>query len=148
MVVAFLAVGREGLETALILWTATRTATGRDLPEAATTTAAADRRRAGHRDRGGARLLRLQGCRPINLTRFFTWTGALLVLVAAGVLSYGMHDLQEAGVLPGLDNSVRRQPRAVEPGSLLGDAAQGDLQLLPGDHVGRGRWSGSRTSPS
>ena len=36
--VAFLAVGREGMETALILWTATRTATGRDLPETAPVT--------------------------------------------------------------------------------------------------------------
>ena len=37
-VVAFLAVGREGMETALILWSTTRTATGRDLPETAPVT--------------------------------------------------------------------------------------------------------------
>ena len=35
---------------------------------------------------------------------FFTWTGVLLILVAAGIFKYGVHDFQEAGVLPGLNN--------------------------------------------
>ncbi len=97
VLVAVLAVGREGLETALFLWSATEAVT-RDSD-------------ATWQPLLGAGLgivtavllgyLLYRGAIRINLSRFFTWTGAFLILVAAGVLSYGVHDLQEAGVLPG-----------------------------------------------
>lgn len=94
VVTSFFAVGREGLETSLFIWTAVQ-ATGD-----------------GVRPLIGALLglatsvvlgwLFYKGALRINLARFFRWTGAMLVVVAAGVLAYGMHDLQEAAILPGL----------------------------------------------
>jgi hypothetical protein len=58
--------------------------------------AAADRLRSAASPRGRARLPDLRGAVRINLAKFFTWTGALLILVAAGIFKYGVHDLQEA----------------------------------------------------
>ena len=37
----------------------------------------------------------------LNLATFFRYTAILLIVVAAGVLAYGLGDLQNAGVLPG-----------------------------------------------
>ena len=79
VVVAMLAVGREGLETALFLWAATQAATRRDR--------ARPPRRCSARASASliAALLGYliyRGALRINLTRFFTWTGAFLIVVA------------------------------------------------------------------
>lgn len=54
-----------------------------------------------------------RGARRIDRCRFFTWIGALLIPVAAGITSYGVGDLQAAGVLPGFFS------RAWDLGALL-----------------------------
>ena len=41
-----------------------------------------------------------KGSRRLNLGVFFNVTGALLIFFAAGLLAYGIHELQEAGVFP------------------------------------------------
>jgi high-affinity iron transporter len=92
---AFLAVAREGLETALLFFAAVRGATGDAGPLTAILAGIATAVALG--------LLLYASVVRINLGRFFTWTGVLLVLVAAGIGKYGVHDFQEAGVLPGLN---------------------------------------------
>ena len=138
VVVAVLAVGREGLETALFLWAATQAGT-RDVVGAATPT---------WQPLLGAALgiltavalgyLIYRGALSINLSRFFTWTGAFLIVVAAGVLAYGVHDLQEARFLPGARRPRLRRVRLSRHEHLVRRPAQGHLQLLAGHHQARG----------
>ena len=62
----------------------------------------------------------MRGIMKINLAKFFTWTGAFLIIIAAGVFSYGLHDLQEANILPGLNNVVFESYKYIDPSSFLG----------------------------
>jgi high-affinity iron transporter len=130
--VAFLAVGREGMETALILWSNTRTATGRDLPEGVQETweplvAAV----LGLLTAVALGYLIYRGAITLNLTVFFTWTGFFLILVAAGVLSYGVHDLQEAGVVAGLNSHLFDVSHLIPPSSWYGTLLKGILNFSP-----------------
>jgi high-affinity iron transporter len=95
-VMAFLAVVREGLETSLIFYSAAQLAGSNQRPLLALAAGVATAVLIGY-------LMYATAVR-VNLSVFFTWTGALLILVAAGILKYGVHDFQEAGVLPGLNN--------------------------------------------
>jgi high-affinity iron transporter len=127
VLVAMLAVGREGLETALFLWAATQatTATGRStaLPLIGAVVGLATAIVIGY--------LFYRGALRINLGKFFTWTGAILIVVAAGVLSYGVHDLQEAGVLPGL-NSLAFDLRGVfTEDTWIGTLLKGTVNFTP-----------------
>ncbi|MQY11206.1 Ferrous iron permease EfeU [Streptomyces sp. RB5] len=99
VLVAFLAVGREGMETSLFIWTSVRTSTdGSTQPMLGALAGIATAVVLGW--------LFYRGAVRINLAKFFTWTGAALVVVAAGVLAYGVHDLQEAEFLPGLTSQA------------------------------------------
>ena len=114
---ALLAVGREGLETALFLWSATQAATA----PAASTTWPLLGALLGILTAVAMGYAFYKGVLKINLSKFFKWTGVILIVVAAGVLAYGVHDLQEAGILPGLEQpGLRRQP--ADPADLRGSA--------------------------
>ncbi len=133
--VAMLAVGREGLETALFLWAATQagtrdgdTATWEPLLGAGLGLATAV----------VLGYLLYRGAIRINLTKFFTWTGAFLILVAAGVLSYGVHDLQEASFLPGLSNIAFDVSDTIDPTTWYATVLKGVLNFSPGHHQARG----------
>ena len=67
----------------------------------------------------------------INLTRFFTWTGVFLIIVAGGVLAYAVHDLQEAHVLPGLNNLAFDVSHVIPPTSWYGTLLKGVFNFSP-----------------
>ena len=113
VLLAALSVGREGLETTLFIWSATRTA-GQEANAIPMLGALVGIAIAVVMAWG-----MMRGMMRINLPRFFTITGAFLVIVAAGVLSYGIHDLQEAAILPGL-NIAFESYRYIDPSSFVG----------------------------
>jgi high-affinity iron transporter len=125
--VAFLAVGREGLETALFLWSATQAATDSTGSVIGPLLGAL----LGILTAVAMGFAFYKGVLKINLSKFFKWTGAILIVVAAGVLAYGVHDLQEAGILPGLNNLAFDVSEQIPPSSWLGTILKGTLNFSP-----------------
>ncbi|MEU6082992.1 iron uptake transporter permease EfeU [Streptomyces sp. NPDC047108] len=121
---AFLAVGREGLETALFVWRAVKaTDDGTSRPLIGVVLGLATAVAMGW--------LFYRGALRINLAKFFTWTGGLLVIVAAGVLAYGFHDLQEARFLPGLGTKAFDISATIPPDTWYGTLLKGTVNFQP-----------------
>jgi len=120
---AFLSVGREGLETTLFLWTAAKASgqTAGPLVGAAIGIAAAVilcwllYRRAVH----------------LNVGVFFNRTAVALIVIAAGVLAYGLGDLQDAGWLPGHTWVAFDLTAHIDPGSWWASIITGITELSP-----------------
>ncbi|MFE7898486.1 iron uptake transporter permease EfeU [Streptomyces sp. NPDC057424] len=121
---AFLAVGREGLETALFVWASVHAASdGTPRPLLGVALGLLTAILLGW--------LFYRGALRINLAKFFTWTGGMLVVVAAGVLAYGFHDLQEADFLPGLTDKAFDITGTIPPDSWYGTLLKGILNFQP-----------------
>lgn len=122
--VGFLAVGREGLETAIFFYaTAQAAGAGNNLPLLGWLVGFAGAIVLG--------ILLYRGALRIDLGRFFRWTGVALVLVAGGILAYGIHDLQEAGVLPGQDTLAFDVSGVLDPGTWYAALLKGTLNITP-----------------
>jgi high-affinity iron transporter len=122
--VAFLGVGREGLETAIFFYATTEAAGQGEIQPMLGWIIGL----------GGAVLMGIaiyRGVLRINLGLFFRYTGILLIIVAAGILAYGIHDLQEAGFLPGLNNLAFDVSAAVPPDSWYGTLLKGIFNFSP-----------------
>lgn len=118
---ALLAVGREGLETALFIYPTFQAQGAGAGPAVGAVLGLATAVFLGW--------LLYRGAVRLDLGKFFRFTGIALIVIAAGVLAYGVHDLQEAGILPGLDNLAWSLSYSVD--SILGTLLKGVFNISP-----------------
>ena len=121
--VAFFAVIREGLETAIFLWAGIR-ASG----DGTTAVLGAV---LGLLTAVVLGFFMYKGAVRLNLTALFTWTGALLVIVAGGILRYAVHEFQELGWLPGEDNIAIDVSSTFPPDGVVATFVRGLVSLSP-----------------
>ena len=125
--VAFFAVVREGLETAVFMVSAVQVSGSFSASVIGLVIGLAISVVTGY--------LVFKGVLKLNLGKVFSVIGAALIVVAAGVLAYGVHELQESGALPFLDNTVVDVTSVIDPEGLVGSLLKGFLafrgQLSP-----------------
>ena len=120
---AFLAVLREGLETAVFLLATFQNSTN---PVATGLGALI-----GIGVAVGLGIAIFRGGVRINLSRFFRITGFVLAIVAAGLLSLGVHAAQEAGWITSLQSPAFDLTWLVAPGTIRASLLTGVLGLQP-----------------
>jgi high-affinity iron transporter len=123
VLLAFLTVGREGVETSVFLWAAAQGVASTLLATVGAVLGIATAIALG--------LLIAKGLVRVNLGKFFAITGAFLILIAAGVLSHGSGDLQSAGLLPGAHAIAYDITRTVPADGVLATVVGGVLGLSP-----------------
>lgn len=124
---AFLAVLREGFETSVFLLAA--------FQDASDTTAAGAGAVLGLVAAIAIGLGLYRGGVRLNLTRFFRFTGIVLVFVAAGLLASAAHTGHEAGWINGLQGQAVDLGWLVQPGTISGSLLTGMLGLQPAPTV-------------
>jgi high-affinity iron transporter len=94
-IVAFTAVIREGVETALFLFGQVTAAADAEVGALSTLVGAL----IGLIIAIGIGYALYRGAQVINLRTFFRWTGIALIFIAAGLLSHAVHEFVEIGVI-------------------------------------------------
>jgi high-affinity iron transporter len=120
---AFVSVAREGIETALFVWPAVQAAGSGWEPLVGVFLGLALAVVIGY--------LLYRRAIAFNLGRFFTWTGAALVIVAGGVLAYGIAEFQEIGVLPGAESIAFDVSGVIAPDGFAAALLRGILNIHP-----------------
>ena len=121
VLVSFLAVGREGFETALFMVGYAEAETAWPLIGLVIGVIAA----------AGIAWAMYAGAVRINLAKFFTYTGLFLIIVAAGILSYGIGALQTVGWLPGHGHRAFDISASLDWSAWYGQILQGVFNLTP-----------------
>ncbi|MGW1737823.1 iron uptake transporter permease EfeU [Nocardia sp. NPDC001965] len=114
---AFLAVGREGVETALLMVGYAENASGSQWPLIGLL--------GGIAVAAVLTVAMYLGAVRIDFGTFFRYTGALLIVVAAGILAYGIRALQTANWLPGVSRYAFDISSWFSMSSWYGTVAQG-----------------------
>jgi high-affinity iron transporter len=120
---AFVSVAREGIETALFVWPAVQAAGSGWEPLVGVFLGLAVAVTIGY--------LMYRRAIAFNLGRFFTWTGAALVIVAGGVLAYGIAEFQEIGLLPGENSIAFDVSGVIAPDGFVAALLRGILNIHP-----------------
>jgi high-affinity iron transporter len=121
LALAFLAVGREGVETALFMVGYAEAASTWPLIGLIVGVLIAAVLAYGI----------YAGAVRINLAKFFKYTGTFLIVVAAGILSYGIGALQTVDWLPGLANRAFDISSWFNWSSWYGEVIQGVFNITP-----------------
>jgi high-affinity iron transporter len=120
---AFFAVIREGVEMVLLVFAAAQAA--------AQTLAPLLGMLAGVGSAVALGWLMHAAVARVNLSRLFSWTAVLLIVVAAGIAKYAVHGFQTAGVLPVGTASAYDVSGAVGPASWYGTLLTATVNLTP-----------------
>ncbi|GEE00855.1 iron transporter [Gordonia spumicola] len=120
---AFLAVGREGFETALLMVGYAESGDSGPWPLIGLLL--------GVLVAVGLTFLLYRGAIRIDFNRFFFYTGLFLIVVAAGIASYGVHALQVYGWLPGLHNVAFDITSSYDQSAWYGEVLQGIFNFRP-----------------
>jgi high-affinity iron transporter len=123
VVLGVVSVGREGVETALFVWASISSSGNAVLGTLGAIV--------GILVSVVIAYLIYRGLVRINLSKFFFSTGIFLVIVAAGVLAYGVRDLQEAGVIPGIGAYAYNLVSVIPLSSWYGAILSGIFNFVP-----------------
>ena len=118
---SFLAVGREGVETALFMVGYAEADTAWPLAGLL----------AGVLVAVGIAWAMYAGAVRINMATFFRYTGVFLIVVAAGILSYGVGALQTVGWLPGGNHRAFDISTWMQWNSWYGEVLRGVFNVTP-----------------